>query len=311
MARRFGNQTVFFSLSGVTEKDIYYSVPANETSFINRARNIGCLDEGAFKFSYKCRFVAVKINPNLVAYGMIIGRVSGGVQCSFRPLRINSRSVGSAITETSRVSASGGSPGSDIGVQNFTAKVSIGNGKNRGNTVFTFDIRYSSISNQVIIDTYLDLKDGDELAFLKPPTPLQRQLEASCPRIFILAATEVLYRGGNLSQVLLRVNNGSSQREYLRRPPLTCVVGGTGCTLSQKIFSMNTQENVDITEGVVTYGLLRYFLWYLAEGEWCIRILAQSMTRKFLKGLASSEYACWVPYITNSDVAKYSVYFIL
>lgn len=134
------------------------------------------------------------------------------------------------------------------------------------------------------------------------PNTNPRGMLGDCPKITILARTEVLF-GENVTMVFFQ----QGDREYAHRPFLTSVVKGNECTLMQKIVAFGTTE--PLFDGIVEYGMLRYFLWFLIKCKWDIRILLRRNTDLFFETLAKSEYACWVPYFNSSSIKGYDRYF--
>lgn len=129
-------------------------------------------------------------------------------------------------------------------------------------------------------------------------------LSAGEPRIKIFAETEVFY-GANLMLSVFKTEDSV----YLRRPALTKVVAGKGCTLAAKI-AVNAGKQDKLLQGVISYGMLRYFLWYLITGKWCVAILKRRYTRKFFSVLATSDYKNFVPVFSELGLNVYEKYFI-
>lgn len=127
-------------------------------------------------------------------------------------------------------------------------------------------------------------------------------------RIKIFANTEIIY-GANLMIVVFRVLDNLHLREYIRRPRLTKMVNAKGCTLTEKTYELLVSTEDPLT-GIVSYGMLRYFLWFLITRKWCITILKRRYTRKFFSVLAQSQYNIFVPAFEELGLNIYEKYFI-
>ena len=138
------------------------------------------------------------------------------------------------------------------------------------------------------------------------PIPNIQQLGSlvnTCPKITILMSTDPIW-GQNLSSVFFK----SEDKKYVHRPKLTSVLDGIGCTLMEKLASPELR-NVD-SNSIITYGLLRYFLWFLIACKWDITILLQSNTKRFFNKLRKSNYACWVNAFNNPQLKGYDKYYL-
>lgn len=122
-------------------------------------------------------------------------------------------------------------------------------------------------------------------------------------KITILTATETIH-GQNLCCAFFSANDLG----WVRRPCLTRMIKGGRCTLAQK-YNDFTRAGVDSNK-VEMYGMLRYFLWFLITGDWCIKILRQEQTKTFLRKLKSSEYSVWVKTFTSGELKGYDKYFV-
>lgn len=131
--------------------------------------------------------------------------------------------------------------------------------------------------------------------------------QVQCPVIRVFANLETLY-GGNLSRVVFRSASyeGGKVREHMHRPKFTRAVAGKGRTLQEKVLTLGT----GLMNGIVSYGLLRYYLWYLITMCWDTTILYQSNTSKFFDGLKWSEYKCWIEAFQDPQIKGYDEYFV-
>lgn len=136
---------------------------------------------------------------------------------------------------------------------------------------------------------------------LPPPSLLSYSNGESCPRIAIFYSTDAIY-GQNMGFAFFK----SGERKYVRRPAFTSVLVGEECTMMQKLTTL-AEQDVE-WESVITYGLLRYFLWFLITNKWNINILLQCNTEKFFQYLSKSEYACWIQVFTT-QLKGYEKYF--
>lgn len=130
-----------------------------------------------------------------------------------------------------------------------------------------------------------------------------------CPLIKIWCHTEVMY-GTNLTTSVYKIDDGSVMRMYMRRPNIVTVIRGKETAFSAKMYYFNVSNGSveDLTEGVLRYVMLRYFLWFLATGRWCIAIAKRKYSSRFTYALSQSPYACWGAYLEQPAVANYSKY---
>ncbi len=176
---------------------------------------------------------------------------------------------------------------------------------------------------------------------LNPGIQPQNPVVFSCPRIFIAAQTDY-FGGGNLSQVVFRVlNNDGVISEYTRYPPLTPVVKGNECTLIDKAENLSNKDNISaihkrtlfadqmgvthlirrtlfadqmgvthlIFSGIILYGMLRLFLWFLVEDKWDIKILLRRNTTKFFSSVGKSPYRCVLEAFTDPSIKGFDRFF--
>lgn len=148
------------------------------------------------------------------------------------------------------------------------------------------------------------------------------------PLINILSTTEFYY-GRNLGQVgfdLLRSkecclskngdvkynNNITQQSDY---PKLTKVVAGDGNTLIEKVFYLAskyqpTMLKITFLSLLVTYGILRYYLWKLINGCFDITILYRDRTEEFVQGLKATVYGQYKQVFLETDIKGFGNYFL-
>lgn len=293
-----------------TVTSIYYTIDNKQDhdSLVNRAKNIECFsDSEAFPRSYKTAISYKQIQENgaiMYVFTIEVGKFSVAIKTG-----ISGRSKDISLSDKRFIRAETTTVSLTSAYPRFNAYVYIGQvGKNEKYTTFVFTIEAEFASVRSTVNTYARLFSGDELSAITQATrSLQARMDG--PKLFGLAAAEAIY-GANITLVILRENNRGFVREYLRRPLLTRFVRGVGCTLSQKILYLNTKngkENVDLTDGIVGYGMLRYFLWFLITRIWNARILKRSYTKRFLNAVYSSEYVSWLPYLENSEYGRYFI----
>lgn len=164
---------------------------------------------------------------------------------------------------------------------------------------FTLPIRVSNPSIPIVLNPSLTVAYGmGGTLELRTPT-------GDCPKIKVLYNLDPIY-GGNLALAVFRTESLDGKvQEHIHRPKLTSVVGGNGCTLQDKTQDLDVNIN-----SVVSYGLLRYYLWYLITGRWDIHILYQDNTRKFFRKLSVSGYKCWVEAFDDPRIKGYDKYYL-
>lgn len=129
--------------------------------------------------------------------------------------------------------------------------------------------------------------------------------DAKCQRIKLFMVTDPL-SGSNLSQAIMRVTRDEGYTEWCKRPCLTSVTKPQACsTLAWKTLYLGADMGL-----LLEYSGLRYFLWFLVSGKWCVRILLQRNTQKFFRALDSSAYAYWGPYLRQQKFDGYPGYFL-
>lgn len=181
----------------------------------------------------------------------------------------------------------------------------------KGTITFKFDVHYRRLPTYAYIvgsSISLGYRVDNGRIFITENTSLYDQVRGikaamEETKITILSTTESI-AGQNLSHVFFSAND----REWSRRPLLTKMVKGHRCTLIQKYNDLSA-VGVDVNN-LETYGLLRYFLWFLITGEWYINILRQANTRRFLKALKGSEYSIWIKTFTIGELKGYDKYFV-
>lgn len=278
---------------------IYHPVSPSLTDYANRAKNIGCYSTHPSEFSYEVKFAYKQYQQDKeLRYEVSV--VIGDINITVKMDRFGKLLKKVYPSEYAKVWYSRQQATFPV----FTLYIHI----DKEQTVFKVYVRMERASVEAIIRSILQLKPGSNSPIPSTQVPQSLSAAAECPRLFGLAATEVLY-GANLMLVVLRVNN-RGLKEYIRRPLLTRVVRGIGCTLNDKTFYLNKQngaENTDVTEGIIGYGMLRYFLWFLITKRWNVYILRRSRTKEFLTTLADSEYAYWLPVVANSAYEQYFI----
>lgn len=170
-----------------------------------------------------------------------------------------------------------------------------------------FTLEFSKLPNLTTASCDLLAAYGDKELDGIPGNQLQ--LRKGYPTIRIFCHSEVIY-GMNLTSSVFRVSNSNSFSTYTRRPNIVPVIRGDGCTFSGKMYSWNIANGSteDITEGVLRYVMLRYFLWFLISGKWCITLVKKRYTSRFMRALEHSEYAGWGAYFSHPTVVNYEKY---
>lgn len=145
--------------------------------------------------------------------------------------------------------------------------------------------------------------------------PLFCLQDDNCGKIFIAQSTNV-YGGYNVAQVLFSYQSpdGKLTENYSRYPKMTEVLRGRtdeNCTFIDIIASQTTNETFTATVGgVILYGTLRYFLWFLMTGKWTTSILLQCNTKMFFHKLRNSKFACFEPAFETPQVMGMGKYFL-
>jgi hypothetical protein len=200
------------------------------------------------------------------------------------------------------------------------------------NTTYTFSF--------VLIKNPLDLSEVS--VFIQVDQPYQLEIninqilslsqfysnnsEMEMPEIKIITSTES-YFGANLSQSFFEVakvkmichHGNYKKKSYTssdtKYPNLTAVVRGKGCTLIEKVYFISKKTKLDISEfdfykRLISYSMLRYYLWYLIRGVFDVSILHRDNTRLFFSSLAQSEYALFINIFDDPIIKGYDYYFI-
>lgn len=81
-------------------------------------------------------------------------------------------------------------------------------------------------------------------------------------------------------------------------PPFFNVLKGDGCTVSQKILSINPSANITY---VVTYGLLKYILYYVLYGKFNINALLNKNNERLLNKIAESRFCKFADILRDSN----------
>lgn len=289
---------------------VYHPVESTKTPYSNRAKNINCYSTTPSEFSYELKFSYVQIQESgklLYLISVYVGKYNASLK-----IDQNGGLFGKPVVNDDYLRVNYADRAIVRSYPRFIIYMNIGPPPFfREITQFQVWVELVTPSVGAIVTSKLFLASGSTLDFIAPSSPsaLLSANKSDCPRLFGLSVTEVIY-GGNLMQVLLRVENGGRVREYLRRPLLTRVVKGVGCTLNDKTAYLNSKSgltNTDVTEGIIEYGMIRYFLWFLITKRWNIYILRRSRTKEFLATLGSSQYACWLPVVVNSEYVKYYI----
>jgi hypothetical protein len=168
---------------------------------------------------------------------------------------------------------------------------------------------YASVDYSLSATLTFQLRNGNLIKSAGPiPSSVTtlKNFSRHCPasiRINILSQFEPIY-GRNLGQAVFF----SAQGIFLRRPQLARVVVGEGCSLMNKLVSPFLLEaDSDL---ILQYALLRYFLWFIIEGKWCIDIVKGRYTELFTKKLLSSCYARWQAVYESEELRGYCKYFV-
>jgi hypothetical protein len=131
----------------------------------------------------------------------------------------------------------------------------------------------------------------------------------------------------DLSQVCFEVimtktkhsDESLEKQTYIRNntthPKLMTVIRGKGDTLLDKIRfiiakTKSTINVYDLYQRLISYAMLRYYLWFLIEDEWDISILWRKNTKQFFTALARSEYALFVNVFEEQIIRGYDYYFV-
>lgn len=148
------------------------------------------------------------------------------------------------------------------------------------------------------------------------------------PLVNILSTTEFYY-GRNLGQVgydLLKsmdcclskngdvkYNNDITQQSNY--PKLTKVVAGKGHTLIEKVFYLGskyqpTMLKIAFLSLLVTYAMLRYYLWKLITGCFDITILYRDRSEEFVNGLKATVYRQYKQVFLETAIKGFGNYFL-
>lgn len=273
--------------------DFFFEVDKDKDALKNRAIFLGCWDDnGGF---YSMSFVFKKQGNKVESTISVGGRTITVISANKEPLitKVSDPSL-MKVVEPKTSSWWG-----DFGYQ---VKVIFGAKKS---TILTFKFESASDYNGYISGNLL-LNDAEDESLKLPTNTLLASSEA-CPQLRVFSSSEVMY-GNNLTRSVFRVMNSSGTRSYIRRPSLASVMRGEGCTFSGKVYYWNMENGgtEDLTNGILTWGMLRYFLWYLTSGKWCVKVIESSYNKIFERTVSKSEYACWLPYLNQfSGYAKY------
>lgn len=229
--------------------------------------------------------------------GVVTARVSYGADDTTVVIRSGDLeyTLGLTLTENRRIVAFTHPANVHVkDVANSSILLSIKPGEG---VTFTFTINVSSLVPQVS-NSALEVVYGIGAGTILTAPPM-------CSRIQLFSNLDPMY-GSNLTSAVFRsMFLDGTKHESMRRPELTQVVSGKGCTLQDKVQYLNTN-----IKGLVTYGLLRYYLWYLITGSWDICILLQLNTGKFFHKLERSEYRCWSTAFEDPRIRGYDKYYI-
>ncbi len=135
--------------------------------------------------------------------------------------------------------------------------------------------------------------------------------KANSTRINIRAATD-FFTGANLDQVLFGLLEDQKVTKYLQYPNLVKVVKGTECTLAGKSIFLADKEGSNLWKlfsGIILYGMLRYFLWFLITNNWDLNILLRRNTVDFFKALSNSQYSEFIEAFLDPAIRGFGKYF--
>lgn len=158
---------------------------------------------------------------------------------------------------------------------------------------FIFRVYIDRGSRDVRVVTRAEVKFGQNINYVAttPPALGVEISRASDDTIAVLAHMGST-NAENLGETFFRYNAQS----WLKVPLFTTVVAGSGCTLIGKVYSFPDA----VLDDVLTYGLLRYFLWFLMTGKWCIQICRRRYTKKFISVLLNSKFAEFFVHVFTS-----------
>ncbi len=130
-------------------------------------------------------------------------------------------------------------------------------------------------------------------------------------RIDIRAVTD-FFTGSNLDQVLFGLLEDQKVTKYLQYPNLVKVVKGTECTLAGKSIFLADKEGSNLWKlfsGIILYGMLRFFLWFLITNNWDLNILLRRNTVDFFKALSNSQYSEFIEAFLDPAIRGFGKYF--
>jgi hypothetical protein len=168
--------------------------------------------------------------------------------------------------------------------------------------------------------------DAEELLNLR--TVYSSEGWTDVPLINILSTTEIYY-GRNLGQVGFDLLNSkdcclskNGDVKYLNNitqlsdyPCLTKVVAGQGKTLVEKMFYLWNKYKPSILKLtflglIITYGMIRYYLWYLAKTAcFDITILYQENNKKFEDAINATVYEQYNQVFNETPIKGYGEYY--
>lgn len=269
----------------------------------NRAIFLGCLDTTKKRWLMSFDYT---INADSIEASITIGNVKVRVYANDKSVRWSEVVLPPSSPYPSVIVTSLKGPGWFGSKYDFTINVAFGS---QESTRLGLSFSGSSDGSSGELRPFLYLKYADDKS-LQPPSSQQLKglLGNSCQRIRVFCSTEALY-GENLTRSVLQVEDDTGARSYLRRPSLTSVMRGEGCTFSAKVYYWNIRVNggtKDLTNGILTWGMIRYFLWYLTTSKWCVRVIESHYDRKFNNVVSEGPYACWLPYLDQyKSYARY------
>lgn len=189
---------------------------------------------------------------------------------------------------------------SDLYYASGVGNVSISNNGVQLRYIYILESPLGEAPNKSLA-VFLDIPVSIASKFDTTPSQLSASSQVDT-RIFMLYATEPIF-GQNITQALFRSSTG----ECRRRPRLTSVVSGKACTLLGKYLTPELKSASP--SSLETYGLLRYFLWFLITGRWNISILLQRNTLEFFAALRNSPYRIWLNTFNDPKYKGYAKYF--
>lgn len=173
-------------------------------------------------------------------------------------------------------------------------------------TVFEFNFMARYVGEDQDISLLLTPRATGPKTIKSEKVEQTRALEIdNCPRIAAYSVTDPVI-AGNVSMVVLRSMSAEGFQAYIRRPKFTSIAAPAECmTLIEK--SLVFMYDLDI---FMEYACVRYFLWFLTTGKWCVKILLRRYTNTFLRKLSQGKYACWRDYFLQDKFKGYESYFL-